>query len=191
MKTTKNIKKKKKELSDSVSESSDSAPENGKIYGFRFQPKFSDAIDAAASKLGMTRSNFVRIAIARAIEDAGIFVGEEAVLMRQGQQSAPKEQVDASAAGARAVRNAKRAGTPENARYKALVGGGMHTQAALDYLYAKAKAERFVGRSLTPEEDAEFLSSASRAYEELPEEEILRRAVAGMGDGPPVFPDLP
>ena len=191
MKPLKNNKKNSKSETDSLSVSlprEQKKAEKSTLLGVMVDADFFQAVDAAAKKRGLTRSNFVRAAIAVAVRDSGVEIDDSSATSYRGQQSAPKVQVDASAAGARAVRDAKRAGTPENARYKALVGGGMHPQAALDYLYTKAKAERFAGRALTPEEDAEFLSSASRAYEEIPEEEIIRRAAAGMGEGPPIFP---
>jgi hypothetical protein len=184
LKTTKNSKKKKKELSDSVSESSDSASENGKIYGFRFQPKFSDAIDAAAAKLGMTRSNFVRSSIARAIEDAGISLGGAEVLCNKGARrdmatAEGAQKARAQIASARAVRDWKR---------------DLFKRHERDVAFAIAQtwdnAAEKVGRRLRLDE----LEQCEREIASLmanpihPTELPRGLSASGLCDGPPVFP---
>ena len=177
----KSVKNRKKELSELGSECSEGARENGKIYGFRFAPSFSDLIDKAASKAGMSRSNFVRSAIANAISavESGVFSADENVCRRQGQQTAPKNDVLARAAGARAVRDSKKPGTPENARRMDLLAAGYDEEAVGAYLYAKARAEKSGGRPLTPEEDEEFITSAAARAAEI------KACNGGWGEGPP------
>lgn len=177
----KSVKNRQKELSELGSECSEGARENGKIYGFRFAPSFSDLIDKAASKAGMSRSNFVRSAIANAIYavENGEFSADENVCRRQGQQTAPKNDVLARAAGARAVRDSKKPGTPENARRLELLSAGYDEEAVGAYLYAKARAEKSGGRPLTPEEDEEFITSAAARAAEI------KACNGGWGEGPP------
>lgn len=111
--------------------------------------------------MGLTKSNFVRLAVARAVREAGVEIDDAEAVSYRGKQSAPKKDVEASAAGARAVRRSKQAGTPENARRLELLALGYCEDAVAAYLYAKAKAEKFSGRALAPAEDAEFISSAA------------------------------
>lgn len=124
----------------------------------------------------MRRSDFVRAAIAKAVETAGVSVGENFNVCRQGKQSLPKSEVLARAAGARAVRDSKTPGTPENARKMELLAAGYGEEAIAAYLYAKARAEKTVGRALTPDEDEEFITSAAKA---------VAKANESWGAGPP------
>lgn len=140
--------------------------ENGKVYGFRLLPSFSALIDEAARITGVPRSDFVRNAIARAVEDAGVSVGSF-IVARQGKQTAPRGEVLARAAGARSVRVSKTPGTPENVRRMELLAAGYDEEAVDAYLYAKARAEKSGGRPLTPEEDEEFIASAAARAAEI------------------------
>lgn len=177
----KSVENRKKSETDIGAVSPDCRAENGKIYGFRFAPSFSDLIDKAAKKAGMTRSNFVRVAIANAISavDLGEFVVREDVCRRQGQQTAPKDDVLARAAGARAVRYSKKPETPEHVRRLELLALGYDEEVIGAYLYAKARAEKTVGRPLTPEEDDEFITSAAARIAEI------KQCYGGWGEGPP------
>ena len=143
--------------------------ENGKIYGFRFAPSFSGLINEAASKVRMSRANFVRSAIANAISavERGEFSADENVCRRQGQQTAPKNEVLARAAGARAVRNSKKPGTPENARRLELLELGYDEEAVVEHIYAEARAKKLEVCTIAPEKDKKFISLDVERSEEL------------------------
>lgn len=174
LKPPKNSQKKKKELPDILSESSSGVPEKVKIFGFPLAPSFSEKINEAAAKLGMTRSNFVRSAIARAIEEAGVSLGGSEVLCSKGARrdmatEAGAQKARAQIASARAVKQWKQG---LRKRHDAF------TADAIAQTWDNAAAK--VGRKLRLDE----LEQCER--------EIVAalRAAAGMGGGPPVFPGL-
>lgn len=169
------------ELPELSSESSVCADEKVKIFGFPLTPSFSELINAAAKKAGMTRANFVRSAIANAIRSVSqdCFSADPNVCRRRGQQTAPKDDILARAAGARAVRKSKTPGMPEHARRMELLRLGCDEETIGAYIYAKSRAEKAAGRSLTAAEDEEFIKSAiARAAE-------IRQCNGGWGEGPP------
>lgn len=161
MKRAKTEQKNEKSENDTASSSLFCAVEKVKIYGFPLTPSFSNLISAAAKKAGLSRANFVRLAVVKALREAGFAVDDANAVSYQGKQSLPKSEVLARAAGARAVRDSKTPGTPENARRMALLAAGYAEDAVAAYLYAKARAEKTAGRALTPAEDQEFITSAA------------------------------
>lgn len=149
------------------------------LIGVHVDEDFACAVELAAKKLNLSKSNFVRIAIVRAVRDAGLEIDDSGAVSYRGQQASPKNDVLARAAGARAVRYSKKPETPEHVRRLELLALGYDEEAIGAYLYAKARAEKTVGRPLTPEEDEEFITSAAARAAEI------KACNGGWGEGPP------
>ena len=149
------------------------------LVGVQVEPSFAAIVESAARLAGMSKSNFVRLAVVRAVREYGFSIDEAGAVSFRGQQTAPKNDVLARAAGARAVRDSKKPGTPENARRMELLAAGYDEEAVGAYLYAKARAEKSGGRPLTPEEDEEFITSAAARAAEI------KACNGGWGEGPP------
>lgn len=172
LKPPKNSQKNEKSETDKMSVSlSCEQKKAGKstLLGAMVDAAFFQAVDAAAKKCGVTRSNFVRSAIARAVRDAGVAIDDSSATSYRGQQTAPKAEVCRRAASARAVKLWKQG---LRKRHDAF------TADAIAQTWDNAAAK--VGRKLRIDE----LEQCER--------EIVAalRAAAGMGGGPPVFPGL-
>lgn len=96
-------KKKKKEGGDIVSGPSSKSSKSN-LLGVMVDSSFLAEVDAAAERCGLTRSNFVRKAIADAVRAHGGVVDNASAVSYQGQQTAPKEVVNSRIASARAVK---------------------------------------------------------------------------------------
>ena len=107
MKPLKNSQKKEKSETEVISVSLyNEQKKAGKstLLGVMVDAAFFQAVDAAAKKCGLTRSNFVRAAIAVAVRDAGVEIDDSSATSYRGQQTAPKAEVDRRVASARAVK---------------------------------------------------------------------------------------
>lgn len=160
----------------------DAALKKSVLLGAKVDGLFFSQVEAAAKKLGMTRSNFVRRAVADAVAAAGGNIPENAVSAYQGQQCAARDVVAANAAGARAVRDSLKNGTHENAIRARLKRAGYGDACLSLYFYARGRAENSAGRALTEEEDAEFLSSAQGVALDRERDAELRRAMRKKTD---------
>ena len=122
------------------------------LVGVHMEPHLVALIDSASFLAGMSRSNFVRLAIVRAVKEYGFFVDEVDAVSYQGKQKAPREEVLARAAGARAVRDSKTLGTPGNDLRIELLSAGNKEEVVNKCIYEKARAEKLAGRMLSAEE---------------------------------------
>lgn len=175
MRGLKSQSKRKEKDSDTIAESSKKMRQITVFAG----DSFVSAVELAAEKMGLSKSNFVRLAVAKAVREAGVEIDDSEAVSYRGKQSAPKDDVLARAAGARAVRCSKKPDTPEHARRLGLLALGYDEEAIGAYLYAKARAEKSGGRPLTPEEDEEFITSAAARAAEI------KACNGGWGEGPP------
>lgn len=91
----------RKTVRDSVSPQK---PGKSSLLGVMVDSDFLAAVDAAAKKNGLSRSNFVRKAIADAIKASGGSISDFSTTAYRGQQTAPKAVVEQRAASARAVK---------------------------------------------------------------------------------------
>lgn len=161
MKRAKTQQKKEKSKNDTASFLLSACEKRTVLLGVQVDPSLVSLVESAARLARTTKSNFVRLAVVKALREAGFAVDDADAVSYQGKQSLPKSEVLARAAGARAVRDSKTPGTPENARRMALLAAGYAEDAVAAYLYAKARAEKTAGRALTPAEDEEFITSAA------------------------------
>lgn len=133
------------------------------LVGVHVSAEFVAAVDAACASTGMSRANFIRAALAGALEDCGVSVPEGEVLKRQGQRpdfadaarrAAALDQL-ARARAARDFRAPKEDAAQKRKRKRdavakeRLMAKGLSEPCADAILQTRANAEMKLGRALT------------------------------------------